>query len=297
MHSNLWEMAALLAGAVGLVPSESTFAKELAAARAARLARLTTPDGWLTLIGLHFLAEGENSVGTAAENAIVLAAGPAHVGTVTLAPNGTVTLAVASGVDARIGGRPVGTATLQSDANHQEPTLVTLGTVSFFVIDRGGKQALRVKDSESVRRAHFLGLDYFPSEERWRIEAQWLPAEPGKKMPVPNVLGQTDWEPVPGKAVFEHDGKTCELMPFDQGAENPLFFVIADATRGKETYGGGRFLYADWPKDGKVVLDFNRAINPPCAFTPFAACPLPLPENRLPFAVTAGEKNYRGGHA
>jgi uncharacterized protein len=164
------------------------------------------------------------------------------------------------------------------------------------VIDRGGKKALRVKDSAADRRTHFLGLDYFPVDESWRIVARWVPFEKPRLLPITNLLGQTAPEPVPGKAVFERDGKTYELLPIDEGPGEPLFFVIADATSGKETYGGGRFLYADEPKDGQIVLDFNRAQNPPCAFTPFATCPLPPKENRLPFAVTAGEKHYRGGH-
>jgi uncharacterized protein (DUF1684 family) len=177
-----------------------------------------------------------------------------------------------------------------------KPTLVTAGTVSFVVIDRGGKKALRVKDSEAERRTHFLGIDYFPTDPTWRIEAQWVAFETPRMVPITNVLGQVAREPVPGKAVFTRDGKTYELLPILEGAEEPLFFVIADETSGSETYAAARFLYAAQPKDGKVVLDFNEAVNPPCAFTPFATCPLPPRENRLALRVTAGEKKYRGGH-
>ena len=276
--------------------ADSPYVNELAEARAARVARLTTPDGWLTLIGLHFLKNGENTVGSAKDNTVVLAAGPAHLGTVTLAADGKVSLALAPEVDARVDGQPARAGEMRLGAAGKKPTLVTFGTVSFFVIDRGGKKALRVKDSAADRRTHFLGLDYFAADESWRIVARWVPFEKSRLLPITNMLGQTAPEPVPGKAVFEREGKTYELLPIDEGPGEPLFFVIADATSGKETYGGGRFLYADAPKDGKIVLDFNRTQNPPCAFTPFATCPLPPKENRLPFAVTAGEKNYRGGH-
>jgi uncharacterized protein (DUF1684 family) len=266
--------------------------------RAERLAQLTKPDGWLSLIGLHFLKEGSNSVGSAKDNAVVLARGPAHLGVATVSAAGRVTLVLDPAAGAKIAGQAVTEGELKPGEGAVKPTLVTCGTMSLFVIERGGKKALRVKDSESERRAHFLGLDYFPVDPSWRIEARWVAFEKSRLLPIVNILGQSSPEPVPGKAVFERDGKTYELLAIDEGRDEPLFFVISDATSGKETYGAARFVYAEWPKEGsdKVVLDFNRAENPPCAFTPFATCPLPPKENRLPFAVTAGEKNYRGGH-
>jgi uncharacterized protein (DUF1684 family) len=280
--------------AAGPVPDDA-YAREIQAWRGQRLSRLTAPDGWLTLIGLHFLRDGVNTVGSARDNAVVLAKGPAHLGVATLAKDGRVSLALADGVEARIGGRAVREAELKS-ADAGEPTIVTAGPVSLFVIDRGGRKALRVKNSAAERRTHFVGLDYFPIDQGWRIEARWEPFEKSRLLPIMNILGQVEPEPVPGKAVFEHDGKTVELLAIDEGPEEPLFFVISDATSGKETYAASRFLYAERPKDGKIVLDFNRAQNPPCAFTPFATCPLPPKENRLAFAIAAGEKNYRGAH-
>ena len=266
--------------------------REIEAWRVERVAALTKPDGWLTLIGLHFLPPGESTIGSAKDNAVVLAAGPAHVGRVTLAADGKVSFALAEGVDAKIDGQPLRAAELKLGVGRIKPTLVNAGTVSLFAIDRGGRKALRVKDSAAARRTHFLGLDYFPVDPAWRIEARWEPFEKSRLLPVTNMLGQSSPEPVPGKAVFERDGKTYELLPIDEGRDVPLFFVISDATSGKETYGASRFLYVDWPKEGArtIVLDFNRAENPPCAFTPFATCPLPPKENRLPFAVTAGER-------
>jgi hypothetical protein len=262
--------------------------------RAQRVARLTTSDGWLTLIGLHFLNDGANTVGSAKDNDIVLASGPAHFGKVIVATDGRVTVELSAAAEPRIEGKPALAGELQWRAGR--PSVVTSGTVSFFVIERGGKKALRVKDSAADGRVHFLGLDYFPIDPAWRIEAAWVEFEEPRKIPITNILGQTESAIVHGKAVFERDGHKVELLPIDEGPGEPLFFVISDATSGKETYGAARFVYADAPVDGKVVLDFNRAQNPPCAFTMFATCPLPPKENRLPFAVEAGEKNYRGAH-
>lgn len=285
-------IALLLPLALG---ASEPYTAEVLAWRAERLARLTAPDGWLTLIGLHFLKEGGNTVGSGADNDVILARGPARLGTVTLAPDGAVSLAVADGVEALVAGARQRRVELAwRDAAN--PTIVSVGTLSLLVIDRSDRKALRVKDSASERRTHFAGLDYFPIDPSWRIEARWVPFAKSRLVPITNLLGQTSPGVVPGKAVFEREGRTYELLPLDEGPDQPLFFVIADATSGKETYPAARFVYAERPRDGVIVLDFNRAYNPPCAFTPFATCPLPPKENRLPIAVRAGEKNYRGSH-
>lgn len=280
---------------VAAVPT--SYHAEIEAARAERLTKLKAPDGWLTLIGLHFLKDGPNTVGSAKDNQVVIAKGPAHLGTVTVSADGRVNLEVATGADATIDGEKRRAAELKWQ-EPSKPTLVTAGAVTLFAVDRGGKKALRVKDSESPRRMHFVGLDYFPVDPAWRIEARWMPFEKSRLMPITTMIGQTGPEPIPGKAVFVRGGKTYELLPIDEGRNVPLFFVISDLTSGKETYGGCRFIYVPWPKEGQetIVLDFNLAENPPCAFTPFSTCPLPPKENRLPFAVKAGEKNYRGAH-
>jgi uncharacterized protein (DUF1684 family) len=278
--------------------SDSDLARENAQWREQRTRLLTRSDGWLTLIGLHFLQPGANRVGHATDNDVVLTAGPAHFGTVDLAPNGelTFTPAIESGQTVSIDGQPGGTGSsvpLKTDVAGR-PTVITAGTVSFFAIDRDRRKALRVRDSASPDRSHFAGLNYFPFESAWRIEARWVPFRPPQVMPITNVLGQTTNEKVPGKAVFEHDGKVYELRPILETPAGPLFFVISDATSGHETYAASRFLYALLPQDGKVILDFNQAENPPCAFTSFATCPLPPKENRLPFPILAGEKAYVG---
>jgi hypothetical protein len=273
------------------------YTAEVAQWRAERTARLTAPDGWLSLIGLHWLQPGDNSVGSAEDNAVRLAAGVPYLGVVRLAPDGKVTFAAAPASRAVIDGTLATEHPVELTYGASKPSLVSAGDVSFFVIKRGDKIGLRVRDTQSKRRVHFAGIDYFPIDPAWRIEAQWVAFDQPRMIPITNVLGQTSPSPAPGKAVFTLDGKTYELLPIIEGGpDDPLFFIIADATSGEETYGASRFLYAAPPRDGKIILDFNRAQNPPCAFTPFATCPLPPKENRLPIRVTAGEKNYRGEH-
>ncbi len=262
-----------------------------------RLANLTAPGGWLSLIGLEWLKEGANRIGSAADNDIVLKAGPEHLGVVTLAKDGALHITLAKDSGATVDGKAVHEATLVDDmhAGEGSPSVVTFGSASFLVIERDGRKALRVKDANAETRTHFLGLDYYPADPSWRIVADWVPFDPPRELEIGSVLGTINKEKVPGKAVFHRGGHTYELMPIQEEPDS-LFFVMADRTSGRETYGAARFLYADLPKNGKVVLDFNRAYNPPCAFTPYATCPLAPPENRLDLAVTAGEKKYRAGH-
>jgi uncharacterized protein len=267
--------------------------------RAERVARLTAPEGWLSLIGLEWLQEGANKVGSASDNDVVLQAGPAHLGVVTLDKSGQVNINLAEGSDATVDGKPVNEATLIDDAHvtgNASPTTVAFGTASFYVIDREGRKALRVKDSSAATRQHFLGIDYFPIDPSWRIVADWVPFNPAHDLKMGSVIGTIDTVKVPGKAVFTRDGHTYELLPYQEEPGGELFFVLADRTSGHETYGAARFLYAALPVNGKVVLDFNKAYNPPCAFTSFATCPLAPPENRLDLRITAGEKKYRGVH-
>ena len=267
---------------------------ETRAARAARVEKLTAPDGWLTLLGLHFLPDGESTVGSDRANRIVFAAGPARLGRVVISKDRRVTFTVEPGSEASVAGKDVRAVEMTSGQGKERPTTVTSGTLSFFLVERGGRLALRVKDSAAPLRTGFPGLEYHRHDPALRIEARWVEFSPPRAVPVTSVLGHVSPEPVPGKAVFEHGGRTWELIPFDEGRENPLFFVFADATTGLSTYGGGRFLYAAWPVNGRVVLDFNLAENPPCAFTPHSTCPLPPKENKLPFAIEAGEKTFRG---
>jgi len=281
---------------LGAAPLRADYPEEIAQWRRERVARLTAPDGWLSLIGLHWLQPGDNSVGSAADNTVRLTAGAPYLGIVQLTADGRATFLAAPASRTEVDGVAASTHPIELRYGAAKPSIVSADSLSFFVIKRGEKIGLRVRDSESERRTGFLGIDTFDVDPSWRIEAQWVAFEQPRMIPITNVLGQTSAMPVPGKAVFTRDGKTYELLPVLEGAGEPLFFIIADETSGNETYAASRFLYADAPKDGKVILDFNRAQNPPCAFTPFATCPLPPKENRLPIRVTAGEKVYRGEH-
>ncbi|WP_043692628.1 DUF1684 domain-containing protein [Luteibacter sp. 9133] len=288
--------ASVVAVTSGSVIAGDAYTAAVEKVRASRLETLKAPAGWLSLIGLEWLQPGANRVGSAADNDIVLKAGPAHLGVVTLDDTGNVTLEVARGSGVLVDGREVQRATLVDDGgNGGKATEVRFGSANFFVIARDGKKALRVKDEKAETRTHFVGLDYFAVDPSWRVEAEWVPFDPPHEIEIGSVLGTIDKEKVPGKAVFTRDGHTYELFPIQEEPDS-LFFVFADRTSGKETYGAARFLDTPLAKDGKLVLDFNEARNPPCAFTPYATCPLAPPENRLDVRVTAGEKKYAGGH-
>lgn len=288
----------VLATAVVPLPADE-FTESLETWRAERVTRLTAPDGWLSLIGLYWLQSGENSVGSAEDASIRLGTGPAYLGTVELTTAGEVLFTAAPGAMASVARgtlRNAKTETFELNYKEGRPSLVSAQSLSFFVIQRGDKLGLRVRDAESERRRNFAGIDYFAADPSWRIEAQWTAFALPREISITNILGQVSPAKVPGKAVFTRDGQTFELLPVADGPDEELFFIIGDATSGEETYAAARFVYAAPPQDGKVILDFNRALNPPCAFTPFATCPLPPKENRLPIRVTAGEKNYRGQH-
>jgi uncharacterized protein (DUF1684 family) len=273
----------------------SDYTQQIETWRAQRVERLKAPNGWLSLIGLHWLKDGKNSIGSAKDNDVVLAKGPAHLGAISL-KGGKATIELDAKADASIDDKKTKSAELLDDT-HEKPTTVAFGTASFYMIDRNGKKGLRVKDSAAETRTHFAGIDSFAIDPSWRVEAKWEAYTPAHSLDIPTVLGTVDKMPVPGKATFTRGGKTYTLLPVleDKDAKE-LWFIFADRTSGKETYGAARFLYADMPKDGKLVIDFNKAYNPPCAFTPYATCPLAPPENRLDLAVTAGEKKYSGGH-
>ena len=175
------------------------------------------------------------------------------------------------------------------------------GTLSFEAIKRqdasGDRYGVRARDPRSDARTHFKGLDYFPPNSKFRVVARFEPYAPPRKIPITNVLGMTSDEISPGALVFDLGGRTWRIDPILEQGTNDLFIIFKDATSGKETYAAARYLYAHPPDaSGKTVVDFNRAYNPPCAFTPYATCPLPPPQNRLPIRVEAGELKYAGGH-
>ena len=271
---------------------EERYILEIENWRAQRLARLTAPDGWLSLVGLHWLEPGRNTVGSAPDNTIIIQQAPAHLGTIDLREDETLALTLKPGSGARVDGESRATALLHDDRAHQ-PTCVSFGSANFIVIDRGGRKALRVRDAEAETRKRFAGIESFPVDPSWRIEARWIPFDPPRTLETMNVIGQLESYPAPGRAVFERDGRECELLPvIETPGDEALFLIFADGTSGRETYGAGRFLYTEPPHDGRIVIDFNKAYNPPCVFTSFATCALAPPENRLDLRVIAGEKKY-----
>jgi len=276
-------------------PTESAHRNEIETWRQQRVERLRGPTGWLTLVALDWLKEGPNTLGSAPDNSIVLAKWPAHLGTVVL-DKGKATITIDKRADATIDGEKKSEAVLIDDAKANK-TVVATGNVSFYLVERGARFGLRVKDSEAPTRLNFVGLDYFDIDPSWRIEAKWEAYDPPRIVEEPNVLGDFEKVVVPGAAVFERDGKTIRVEPvIETPGDANLYLVFADRTSGKETYGAARFLYTEPPKDGKVIIDFNKAYNPPCVFTPYATCTLPTQQNRLDVRVTAGEKKYRAGH-
>lgn len=187
------------------------------------------------------------------------------------------------------------TLDLQDDNDDRGPTILKLGSLLINVVKRVDRIGLRVKDTESRARLQFKGLEYYPIDPKWRIEARFEPYQPQKMIPITNVLGMTDDQISPGALAFEFDGKTYRLDPILEKGETDLFVMIADGTTESETFGAGRYLYVSPPDAaGKVVIDFNKAYSPPCAFTNHATCPLPPRQNHLPFRVEAGEKKYAG---
>jgi uncharacterized protein (DUF1684 family) len=261
-----------------------------------RLASLTKDDGWLTLVGLFWLNEGENKFGSAAKNPVVLPKdkAPGVAGSLWL-EKGRVRLAARPDVEITADSKPVAALDLKDDNDESGPTILKLGSLLINVVKRGERIGVRVKDTESQTLREFKGLEYYPIDPKWRIEARFEPYQPPKMIPITNVLSMTDDETSPGALAFEVDGKTYRIDPILEKGETDLFVMIADETTGRETYGAGRYLYVSPPDAaGKVVIDFNKGYSPPCAFTNFATCPLPPRQNHLPFRIEAGEKKYAG---
>jgi len=275
---------------------ESAYKKEIETWQSDRLATLTKQDGWLTVIGLDWLKEGESRFGSDPANAIRLPKdrAPLVAGTLWLEA-GQVRMASHPAIEITAGGIPVTSLALKDDTEKGGPTVLKFGTLLLNIIKRGDRVGVRVKDTDSRTRREFKGLEYYPIDPKWRIEARYEPYQPPKIIPITNVLSMTDDETSPGALVFDVDGTTYRVDPILEKGETDLFVIISDGTTGKETYGAGRYLYVTPPDaSGKVVIDFNKAYSPPCAFTNYATCPLPPRQNHLPFRIEAGEKKYAG---
>ena len=242
---------------LALLLAVASYQDSIAKWRMEREAALKADGGWLTVTGLFWLKEGPNRF----ENI--------------------------PGVFEFHNGK-----TMFQSAEMRPNTAITLGDLTLTVIERAGRYGIRVKDKQSKRRKEFRGMRWFPVRESYRIEAKFV-AQP-KQVSVPNIIGSHFEMSSPGWVTFQLDGRQMRLQPVIEEGEKELFFIFRDQTAGKETYYGGRFLYADLPRNGKVELDFNKAENPPCAFTPYATCPLPPPGNILPVRIEAGEQKPPG---
>lgn len=258
--------------------------------RASRHERLAQADGWLTLVGLEWLEDGENRIGSAADNDIQLSGGPAHWGSVVLQKN-RLYFKSTDPDKVKIDGEPLRYAELIPDTEG-EATVVASGTLSLNVIFRES-YALRIKDSQAKALQNFKGVDNYPIDATWRIDGRFTRAAEGTVLEITNVLGQVSESPVFGIFEFDKDGKTYSLLSLGTDESENLWFIFADRTTGHETYGAGRYLYSDgMPENGRLTVDFNKAYNPPCAFNPYSTCPIPPQRNRMDVPVPAGEKDF-----
>jgi uncharacterized protein (DUF1684 family) len=274
----------------------------------ARFTRLTGENNWLTLVGLFWLKQGDNMVGSDPSSDVILPAGktPKRLGVISVNEHGSITFRAERGTTVKLENpsdtstSTVTSATLQDDGDgSKDPSILRIGTVSFYVIKRSNQLGVRVKDSESPTRVNFKGLEYFPINPKWRVVAKFEPYNPPRTLPITNVQGIVSDEDVPGSLVFELEGKQCRLDAIvERGSPDNLYIIFTDETTGEETYGNGRQMYTPKPNEkNEVVLDFNKAYNFPCAFTPYSTCSIPPRQNHLPLRVEAGEKTPQGVHS
>ncbi len=289
--------ASALAHVAESVPAEArqrsagSYAAAIEGWRSEREAELRSAQGWLTVAGLTWLKEGTNVVGRDPTSAVRLDSPtvPLRVGAFEFR-GGVATFDPQPGEPVNVNGKPATRQVIRWDS--APPDRVQCGTVTMFIIKRGSRFGVRVRDTDSRARREFSGTRWYPIRAEMAVTARFVRHEKPTTIPIANVLGDIDPWPSPGYAVFTLGGREHRLYPVLEGpSPRQLFFIFRDRTSGTDTYGGGRFLYTEMPVDGKVVLDFNKAENPPCAYTAFATCPLPPKENALPTRIEAGERN------
>ncbi len=286
-------LTALLVGCSSPPVADPDHVLEIEDWRAGRVMRLQSETGWLTLAGLHWLEPGENRFGTGGDNEIVLPEGtaPGLAGTFVL-EDGRVRVRAEPGAGLTVADEPVTERQLASDLEGA-PDVLRVRDLRLYVIQRGERIGIRVKDPDSPVLRDFHGLDHFPIDSSYRMRLPLQRYESMREISVPSVLGTSEPALAPGYVEFERDGRKWQLVPVVEDADDQdLFFIFGDLTNGVETYGAGRFVYGQLGEDDMVALDFNKSYNPPCVFTPFATCPLPPPENRLLLRIEAGEKSY-----
>ncbi len=275
--------------------TDSPYIKSVKEFHSKRIERLKQPNSWLTLVGLYWLKQGENSFGSDISNDLVFPKGTASefLGVFTLSDT-TVTVGIKEGVKVFYNDSLVTALILQSDMIG-EPTVLKHGSLSWYVVKRGDRFGIRLKNSESKLLKEFDDIDMFSIDQNWRIEAEFEEYDQPKEVDIPTAIGTIEKGTAHGKLIFNIDGTQFSLEPL--GKVDGLFLVFGDKTNGEETYGAGRFLIVDKPDStGKIFIDFNKAYNPPCVFTKYATCPLPTKENYLNTKITAGEKNFHSDY-
>lgn len=267
--------------------------QELDSWKADRLESLTNPTGWMRLAGMYWLEEGEYSFGSGADQDVRFPEGtiPGHAG-VFILDNNTVTMSVAEGVNITHNGETVDEMVIY-DGEDEEPHL-QYETLEWVVIERSGLIGVRLYNKENEKVNQFTGFETYPVDEKWYLNARFIPHEEDVTIPIVNILGQVDETPSPGKLEFVADGETYTLDALEGSTR--MFLIVGDATNQAETYQAGRYIYVDYPEEGSeyTVIDFNKLYNPPCAYSAFTTCQLPPPQNRLDLAITAGEKRPVG---
>jgi len=291
---NQWKRLAFAGVAAGVLlgfatsPEDTDYVAEIESWRLEREANLEKDDGWLTVAGLYWLREGESSIGTDAANDFMLPEGsaPGVVGVFEL-ENRKTRFRAADGVSVTQGGRPIRTVDLEMGEDHA----LSVNDLTLWVHYSGDRLAIRLRDPNAAIRRDFTGLKWFPVDPAYRVEARFTPHAEPKTVELLNVLGDIEKFESPGYVELKLHGETVRMEPLST-KDGALWLVFRDGTSGKESYPAARFLKAEAPVDGKVVIDFNRAYNPPCAYNPHTTCPMPTKENRLRIRIEAGEKAY-----
>lgn len=297
-HLILFLFAGSLMLSCGYKPEASpAYLAEINAWHQQRIERLKKENSWLTLAGLFWLQEGENTFGADEKNEIVFPVKAAPFFGNLILKNGVVTFEPQKGVEVLCEGKPAGKMTLLNDTQ-ENTTVLNYGDLRWYIIKRGDRYGIRLRDVKHKRLADFKGIERFPVDENWRIQAKFERYDPPKKVIVPDIIGGATEEKCFGAYVFEKDGKTWRLETTgDPAGRKSMFVVFGDLTNKKTTYGGGRFIYIPVPDaQDNAVIDFNKAYNPPCVFSPYATCPLPTENNTLAIEVTAGEKMWGEMH-
>jgi uncharacterized protein (DUF1684 family) len=261
---------------------------------AKRIENLKKENGWLNLVGLYWLEDGENTIGSGSENKIQFPQNTTDKLGIFTKTDSVIVFSADENAEVKINGKKITKIEMKSDLT-AEPTILEYKSLRWFIIKRGEKYGVRLRDLEADLVKNFGGIERFPVDEKWKISARFEKYDSLKTVLIPTIIGTVEEDFSPGKLFFSIDEKEFSLEPTQTG--KGLFLVFADLTSGEETYGAGRFLYVQAPdSNNNVILDFNKSYNPPCAFTKYATCPLPPDENKLRIKITAGEKNYGEGH-